>query len=130
MICNKFESCSAPICPLEADFELRPYLNGEPVCFYMSEYVKPNSESTLIATIGIEATKAVSSALLSHKCSHGAIYRRLKRASTTPSRLRKRVSNDSITSSALQKNRSLEPDTGIELSKNTEKHESAGDACG
>ena len=130
MICKKFESCSAPICPLEADFELRPYLNGEPVCFYMSEYVKPNSESILIATIGIEATKAVSNALLSNKCSHGAIYRRLKRASTTPSRLSKRVSNESITSSAFQKNRPLDPDTGIELSTNTEKHESAGDSCG
>lgn len=87
----------------------------------MSEYVKPNSESTLIATIGIEAINAVSSALLSYKCSHGSIYRRLKRASTTPSRLSKRTSEDSISSSASPEHSPSESNINTDLSKNAEK---------
>ena len=34
--CPKFESCSAPICPLEEDWELRTHLNGERVCHYLT----------------------------------------------------------------------------------------------
>ena len=34
--CPKFDSCSAPICPLDDDWELRTHLDGEKVCHYLT----------------------------------------------------------------------------------------------
>jgi len=39
-VCPKYESCSSPLCPLDADLGGRNYLDGEPVCFYVRMYVK------------------------------------------------------------------------------------------
>lgn len=85
--CPKFETCSAPICPLDCDYKLRSYLDGEPVCFYMMEFVKPNGEAIIRGVIGSINTKLVAQAIQSPKCSYGLIQKRLKRASRTPSRL-------------------------------------------
>jgi len=87
MSCPKFESCAAPICPHDGDYPLRSYLDGEPVCFYMMEYVKPNGEANLRGAIGGIDAQAIAEATKSPKCSYGPIRRRLERASRTPSRL-------------------------------------------
>ena len=41
--CAKFARCSAPICPLDAAHLNSAHLEGERVCFYLLEYVKPNA---------------------------------------------------------------------------------------
>lgn len=87
MSCPKFDSCSAPICPLDRDYQSRLYLDGEPVCFYMMEYVKPSGEANLRGAIGGIDTQLIAEATLSPKCSYGPIKKRLERASRTPSRL-------------------------------------------
>lgn len=47
--CPKYLHCSAPLCPLDRDLEQRSYLDGEPICFYVREYVKADGpESTNI----------------------------------------------------------------------------------
>ena len=43
--CPKFESCSAPICPLDPDWRKRRHLKVERVCFYLCEAQKGGSEA-------------------------------------------------------------------------------------
>ena len=38
--CPKFDSCNAPICPLDPDWERRNYLKGEATCVYLREIAK------------------------------------------------------------------------------------------
>jgi len=40
--CQKFDGCSANLCPLDKDLSKRSYCDGEPICFYMREHVKGN----------------------------------------------------------------------------------------
>jgi hypothetical protein len=43
--CDRFQSCSANICPLDADWPKRKHLNGERVCFYLIEAQKVNAKA-------------------------------------------------------------------------------------
>lgn len=38
--CPRFDACSAPICPMDGAKYLRNHLKGEPICFYIRQYVK------------------------------------------------------------------------------------------
>lgn len=38
--CPKWDSCSAPICPVDKDWKLRKHLKDDPACFYLREVVK------------------------------------------------------------------------------------------
>jgi len=40
--CQKYEKCSANLCPLDKDLSKRSYCDGEEICFYMREHVKGN----------------------------------------------------------------------------------------
>lgn len=42
--CDKYEHCSAPICPLWNSIKNQTMGKGERVCFYLLEYQKNNSE--------------------------------------------------------------------------------------
>jgi len=50
--CPKFDSCSAPICPLDPDWNKRVMLRDERVCFYL---LKVNVDHALE---GVEADTA------------------------------------------------------------------------
>lgn len=39
-LCPKFESCCAPICPMDADWRKRSHRKGERVCLYLREASK------------------------------------------------------------------------------------------
>jgi len=43
--CPKFESCSAPICPLDPNWRKRRHLKCERICFYLCEAQKDGSEA-------------------------------------------------------------------------------------
>ena len=43
--CPKYESCSAPICPLEDSLFKRTLLKEDPTCFYLTESVKDGAET-------------------------------------------------------------------------------------
>lgn len=43
--CPKFESCSAPACPLLAPLSEQKHLNGERTCYYLREAQKIDSEA-------------------------------------------------------------------------------------
>ena len=38
--CKKFDSCSAPLCPLDRDWRSRKFLPEDRMCSYMLEYSK------------------------------------------------------------------------------------------
>lgn len=42
--CPKFIQCSAPICPLDAEWGKRVHLKDERVCFYLTEAVKDHAQ--------------------------------------------------------------------------------------
>ncbi len=59
--CPKFEGCPAPICPLDPDWKLRVYRKGEPICFYLLEYVKPDAEAQSQGSIGVQIYATIES---------------------------------------------------------------------
>src|SRR5690554_1712959 len=87
MSCPRFDSCNAPICPMDPHQKQRVYLSGEAVCLFMLEHVKPDGEAKIKATIGGDAAEVVGQAVEWAKCTYGPMQKRLNRASRTPSRL-------------------------------------------
>ena len=85
--CPKWDSCNAPLCPLDPDILKRLYLRGEAICFYMHEYVKPNSYEQFKLSHSGEIYEAISDVIKEALSTHGYIKRRLERASKTPSRM-------------------------------------------
>lgn len=43
--CDRFQTCSANICPLDSEWEKRKHLNGDRVCFYLIEAQKTNAKA-------------------------------------------------------------------------------------
>jgi len=85
--CPKFSKCSAPVCPLDANMVEATHLNGEPVCFYLSEYAKPDNEANLRDAIRGSLYEVIEGAFPVAIDTYGPLRRRLERASRTPSRL-------------------------------------------
>jgi len=50
--CPKFNKCSAPICPLDQDWERREHLRGEPICLWLREWAKPTGKAILGRAVG------------------------------------------------------------------------------
>ena len=49
--CPRFDRCSAPICPLDADWRHRAHLTGEPICVFLREAAKQGGK------LGVTAEK-------------------------------------------------------------------------
>ncbi|WP_313420981.1 hypothetical protein [Moraxella sp. CTOTU49803] len=91
--CKLFDSCNAPICPLDEQFICRQYLKGEPVCYFMSEAVKPKGQDKIKATIGLSASIKIQTCLevvlsLHRPPNFGKLAHKLRLAMTTKSRLK------------------------------------------
>ncbi len=85
--CPRFDRCSAPICPVDPDWKLRVYRKGEPICFYLLEYVKPDAEAQFQGSIGVQIYAAIKKHLdaISHR--YAPLSRALERAKRTGSRM-------------------------------------------
>lgn len=85
--CTKYESCSAPICPLNSDWRNTRHLPGERICFYLCEAQKEGAEA-IFDSVGrgylywlmIEATSEISNRW-------GTIKIALERAAKSGSRM-------------------------------------------
>ena len=42
--CPKHSKCSAPLCPLDRDWQKRKMIKEDRVCFYLNEAAKPGAE--------------------------------------------------------------------------------------
>ena len=89
--CPKFNSCSAPICPLDPNWKLRPYLDGERVCFYQTEYSKVTARPILEGVLATEHYQAIEQSYLEISAAYPRIKRQLDRSSSKPSRLGKSI---------------------------------------
>ncbi len=43
--CPKYQQCSAPICPLDKEWQKRKHISGDRVCFYLTEVQKPRANA-------------------------------------------------------------------------------------
>lgn len=85
--CPKYDSCSAPICPLDPDWSRRIHRKGEPVCFYLLEYVKAGSKVRFEGCRALFLYDAMDS-LVERLCRrHAPLRRAVDRAKRTGSRL-------------------------------------------
>jgi len=78
--CPKFESCSAPICPLDEDWNLRSHLNGERVCYYLTEYSKEAVRPILKEGLAAEHYEAIAEHYSEIIALHPPIKRQLLRS--------------------------------------------------
>ncbi len=78
--CPKYDKCSANICPLDRDWKQRTHLKGEPVCFYLREYVKSGGKARLRGYIPREMVNRIAVALPEIKARYADIKRRLNRS--------------------------------------------------
>lgn len=85
-LCRKFQSCSAPQCPLDEQSLKAIYLSGEPICLWLLEYSKGDDARLSIAIGGI-SIQVIAEAYSKVFRTYGTIRNRLERAKTTPSRL-------------------------------------------
>jgi len=46
--CDRFDRCSAPLCPLDPEYEKRVHQDGERVCYYMLQAVKPGAAARFL----------------------------------------------------------------------------------
>ena len=75
--CPKYESCTAPICPLDNQWETRTHIKNEPICFYIRQHAKSQP-------LGIQLDNTLLNSILDK---HASIKRGYERAAQTPSRI-------------------------------------------
>jgi hypothetical protein len=80
--CSKYDSCSAPICPLDTQWTQRRHLPGERVCLWLREAVKPDGR----ATLPIHLVDDVMQALPAIEARNSDIRHKLKQAATNGSK--------------------------------------------
>lgn len=89
--CPKFDSCSAPICPLDPDWELRSHLDGERVCYYLTEYSKPATRPILRGGLAVQHYQAIKEGYPKVIAAHPRIKWQLQRSSSKPARYGKLI---------------------------------------
>jgi len=85
--CPKFSGCSAPACPLDAEIMKRSHLEGERVCFYLTEYSKPSARPILRAGLTRELYETLTRVYPTVIARWGSIRRQLNRSSKNPPRV-------------------------------------------
>jgi len=85
--CPKFDGCSAPICPLDPEWRIRKHLDGERVCFYLTEFSKEAGKALLKEGLPREHYEALVRVYPEVITLSGPIRRQLKRSSKNPPRI-------------------------------------------
>ena len=86
-LCPKWGKCSAPACPLDSDWYKRALLNDDPVCYYMTEAVKPNAKAIFQRAGKEELYAAVSPFIALMSARWARVRRALERSRTKGSRM-------------------------------------------
>lgn len=84
--CPKFDSCSAPMCPLDPDWTERRHLAGERVCLWLREVVKPGGEAAARKVLPAVLVDEVVGALPAIEASNSDIRHKLKLAAQAGSK--------------------------------------------
>lgn len=86
--CPRFDSCSAPICPLDPGWRHRKLVGIEAACFWLREAVKDGGEAEIRAALPDDMARLVLDAVRPMSAAHAAIAYTLKRASRSGSKRR------------------------------------------
>ena len=87
-VCPKFDRCAAPICPLDRAYQTRIYRKGEPICFYLLEYGKPNAKARFRGSMATFIYQAIEKDIQNLLCRYTPLRKALERARHTASRLK------------------------------------------
>lgn len=94
--CSKFHHCSAPICPIDSNWQKRKHLKGERVCFYLCETQKYDSEA-IFRGKGLEKLyQRMVKAAPDISVQWGTIKKALTKAAKTDSRINKKPPSKKI----------------------------------
>lgn len=85
--CPKFDGCSAPICPLDPDWPHRIHRKGEPVCFYLLEYIKPGSRARFERSMAMLLYHAMERSVDALCARHAPLRKAVARAKRTGFRM-------------------------------------------
>lgn len=84
--CPKFKSCSAPICPLDPDWGLRSHLDGDRVCYYLTELSKEAGRELLRGGLAAEHYQVTEVGYSKIIAAHPRINHQLQRSSKNATR--------------------------------------------
>ncbi len=85
--CPKFQSCSAPICPLDAKWHKRVNTSDDATCFYLLESVKHGAKAHFQVALLGELYAVIVRARVGISTSHKRIAAKLESAKRTGSRM-------------------------------------------
>ena len=85
--CPRFNSCSAPICPLDPKWPLADHRRDERVCGLLSELVKPGGKLRLEGALSTDQLSTLVREWPKVEARWGTIRRKLKDSAKTGSRI-------------------------------------------
>ncbi len=85
--CPRFDSCNAPICPLDPNWQCARQLPGEGVCFWLREAVKQGGIARIACAATEEIAAVVAETLPAIAASSSDIRHKLKVAARSGSKL-------------------------------------------
>ena len=85
--CPKWQKCSAPTCPIDPDWSLRRHLDGERICQYLTEAVKPGAESILRGVLPTELIAQINLVVSEINTRQHCLKKALQRAALTGSKM-------------------------------------------
>ena len=83
-ICPKFEQCSAPICPIDPEWQKRVCKKGDPVCFYLRQHAKDPLWGQKAGSVASKLIDKVGEVYLEVIARYGPLKTALVRASKSP----------------------------------------------
>ena len=86
--CPKWHKCSAPICPLDAEWSHRKHIKGERACFYLVEMAKVPLESILRGSTAIGLAEKVTRTIPNIIVRCAPLKKAFDRAKNSGSRMR------------------------------------------
>lgn len=93
-VCDRYQKCSANICPVDKDWRKRKHLKGERVCFYAIEVEKIDAEAVFRDSGRIQLYLAIKDVVPEIASCHYPIKYALEQAKMTGSRLTRKAGWD------------------------------------
>lgn len=85
--CPRFDHCSAPVCPLDCNWQRCTHLSGERVCGLLCELVKDGGEARLRGCVPAKLVDTLAAVAPALSSAHGCVRRQLRRAALSSSKL-------------------------------------------
>ena len=89
--CPKFQTCNAPICPLDANWDRRTHHSEDASCFYLIESVKHNAQANFEVALPSGFYQTILTARSNILVRHTRLNYILERAKLTGSRMVRKV---------------------------------------